>query len=62
MPTAEIMAAVLGWDEAAVERELAHYRARVEAEIESQRMPDDQTADAKRLGAPDVRTGGRTGR
>jgi glycerol-3-phosphate dehydrogenase len=59
VPTAEIMGTVLGWDDAAVERELAHYRARVEAEIESQRMPDDQTADAARLGAPDVRTSGR---
>ena len=35
--------------------EIEHYRARVEAERESQRMPDDPTADAARLGAPDVR-------
>jgi glycerol-3-phosphate dehydrogenase len=27
----------------------------VTAERESQRMPDDRTADAARLGAPDVR-------
>jgi glycerol-3-phosphate dehydrogenase len=27
----------------------------VAAERESQRMPDDRTADAARLGAPDVR-------
>jgi glycerol-3-phosphate dehydrogenase len=27
----------------------------VEAERQSQRMPDDATADAARLGAPDVR-------
>jgi glycerol-3-phosphate dehydrogenase len=59
---APLMAEVLGWDEAAVERELAHYRARVEAEFESQRMPDDHTADAARLGAPDVRVGMRTSR
>lgn len=52
---AELMAGVLGWDSGTVERELAHYRARVEAELESQRMPDDRTADAARLGAPDVR-------
>ncbi|WP_328349018.1 glycerol-3-phosphate dehydrogenase/oxidase [Micromonospora sp. NBC_00421] len=53
--TAELMGAVLGWDGAIREREVAHYRARVEAERESQLMPDDATADAARLGAPDVR-------
>lgn len=55
---ASIMADALGWDDAAIERELAHYRARVEAELESQLMPDDHTADAARLGAPDIRTMG----
>ncbi|WP_346619971.1 glycerol-3-phosphate dehydrogenase/oxidase [Blastococcus montanus] len=49
------MAQVLGWDEERTAREVAHYGARVEAERESQRMPDDHTADAARLGAPDVR-------
>jgi hypothetical protein len=29
----------------------------VAAELESQEQPDDHTADAARLGAPDVRTG-----
>ncbi|OWV09822.1 FAD-dependent oxidoreductase [Micromonospora wenchangensis] len=53
--TAELMGAVLGWDAATREREIAHYRARVEAERESQLMPDDATADAARLGVPDVR-------
>jgi glycerol-3-phosphate dehydrogenase len=52
---ADLMAGELGWDSGTIERELAHYRARVEAEVESQRMPDDRTADAARLGAPDVR-------
>ena len=52
----ELLAPILGWDDAAVKRELAHYRARVAAERESQTMPDDHTADAARLGAPDVRT------
>jgi glycerol-3-phosphate dehydrogenase len=52
---AALVAPVLGWDAATVRREVAHYRARVEAERESQRMPDDHTADAARLGAPDVR-------
>ncbi|MGC5050262.1 glycerol-3-phosphate dehydrogenase/oxidase [Micromonospora sp. DT48] len=52
---AELMGAVLGWDAATRDREVAHYRARVEAERQSQLMPDDATADAARLGAPDVR-------
>ena len=51
------MAPVLGWDEHDVAREVEHYRARVEAERESQHQPDDLTADAARLGAPDVRVG-----
>ena len=53
---ASIMADVLGWDEATISRELEHYEARVAAEIESQTMPDDRTADAARMGAPDIRT------
>jgi glycerol-3-phosphate dehydrogenase len=52
---AALMAGPLGWDEERVAREVEHYRARVAAERESQRMPDDSTADAARLGAPDVR-------
>ncbi|MCK7626298.1 glycerol-3-phosphate dehydrogenase/oxidase [Streptomyces sp. RS10V-4] len=51
---AELMAPALGWDGAQVEREIAHYEKRVEAERESQRQPDDLTADAARLGAPDI--------
>jgi glycerol-3-phosphate dehydrogenase len=52
---AALMARELGWDEERTAREVAHYAARVDAERESQRMPDDRTADAARLGAPDVR-------
>ncbi|MCZ2859579.1 glycerol-3-phosphate dehydrogenase/oxidase [Blastococcus sp. VKM Ac-2987] len=52
---AALMAGVLGWDEERTGREVTHYAARVDAERESQRMPDDRTADAARLGAPDVR-------
>jgi glycerol-3-phosphate dehydrogenase len=52
---AEIMGEVLGWDAAVRRREIDHYLARVDAERESQRMPDDLTADAARLGVPDVR-------
>jgi glycerol-3-phosphate dehydrogenase len=52
---ARLMASVHGWQPDFLAREVAHYEARVEAERESQRMPDDNTADAARLGAPDVR-------
>jgi glycerol-3-phosphate dehydrogenase len=52
---AALMAGELGWDAERTAREVEHYDARVEAERESQRMPDDRTADAARLGAPDVR-------
>jgi glycerol-3-phosphate dehydrogenase len=51
------MGEALGWSPATVEREIAHYEARVRAELDSQRQPDDRTADAARMGAPDVRTG-----
>jgi glycerol-3-phosphate dehydrogenase len=51
---AEIMAAVLGWTKEQVEREVEHYLKRVEAERASQEQPDDETADATRLGAPEV--------
>ena len=52
---ARIVAPVLGWDEGDVAREVATYRARVDAERDSQAAPDDRTADARRLGAEDVR-------
>ncbi len=55
--TAELMAPILGWDEDAIGREVEHYLKRVEAERESQVQPDDHTADAARMGAPDVRIG-----
>ncbi|MGH3320014.1 MAG: glycerol-3-phosphate dehydrogenase/oxidase [Streptosporangiaceae bacterium] len=54
-PVARVVAPVLGWTEETVEREVAHYRARVAAERDSQEQRDDRTADAARLGAPDVR-------
>jgi glycerol-3-phosphate dehydrogenase len=52
--TAELMGAALGWSEEQRVREVEHYLQRVAAERESQEMPDDQTADAARMGAPDV--------
>jgi glycerol-3-phosphate dehydrogenase len=54
---ARLMAAVLGWDEATVQREVRSYELRVAAERESQEQLDDLSADASRLGAPDVRMG-----
>ncbi|MDJ0391986.1 glycerol-3-phosphate dehydrogenase/oxidase [Rhodococcus sp. G-MC3] len=59
---ARLVAPVLGWSEAHVNEEIEHYRMRVLAERDSQQQPDDDTADAARLGAPDVRAGvGATG-
>ena len=55
---APLVGEVLGWDDEAIAREIEHYDARVAAEVESQKMPDDRTADAARLGARDVRVGG----
>jgi glycerol-3-phosphate dehydrogenase len=57
---AELVAPLLDWDTAAVIDEVQHYRARVAAERDSQIQPDDRTADAARLGAPDVRVGAST--
>jgi glycerol-3-phosphate dehydrogenase len=53
-PAARLVASALGWDEAQIQREIEHYRARVAAERESQEQDDDLGADAARLGAPDV--------
>ncbi|UWE12686.1 glycerol-3-phosphate dehydrogenase/oxidase [Actinacidiphila bryophytorum] len=51
---AELMAPVLGWDAHQIDKEVEYYEKRVEAERESQLQPDDLTADAARLGAPDI--------
>ena len=51
---ARLIGGVLGWTEDQTKREVEHYRLRVEAERASQEQPDDETADAARLGAPDV--------
>jgi glycerol-3-phosphate dehydrogenase len=55
---ARLVAPDLGWSEEDIGREVEHYLARVEAELDSQTRPDDRTADAARMGAPDVRLGG----
>jgi len=51
---ARIMGGVLGWSEDQTRNEVSHYLARVEAERLSQTKPDDETADATRLGAPEI--------
>ncbi|MEV4389244.1 glycerol-3-phosphate dehydrogenase C-terminal domain-containing protein, partial [Micromonospora sp. NPDC049580] len=53
-PAATLMAPVLGWDDERVDREVAHYVARVRAERAAHEQPDDAAADAFRLDAPDV--------
>jgi glycerol-3-phosphate dehydrogenase len=51
---AALMAGPLGWDEEQAADEVAHYKARVQAERQSQEQDDDLSADAARLGAPDI--------
>jgi len=51
---ARLVAPVLGWEDDRAGREVEHYRKRVEAERQSQTMPDDRSADAARLGAPEI--------
>ncbi len=52
---ADIVAAPLGWTAEDVNREVANYTARVEAEILSQAQPDDVSADELRASAPEAR-------
>ncbi|MEV0293421.1 glycerol-3-phosphate dehydrogenase [Nocardia sp. NPDC050710] len=52
---AHLVAPVLGWDDAEIDREITTYRARVDAEIRSQTQPDDASADALRIAAPEPR-------
>jgi glycerol-3-phosphate dehydrogenase len=52
---AQLMAPALGWDQATVEREIAHYRARLDAESAAQAMFDDASADSARAPVRDVR-------
>jgi glycerol-3-phosphate dehydrogenase len=54
---AELMAEVLGWDTATVDREVDIYVKRVEAERRSQTQVDDAAADAVRVVAPEARAG-----
>lgn len=52
---AELVAPVLGWSAADVDREVANYQSRVEAEVLSQAQPDDVSADELRANAPEAR-------
>ncbi|MGB3696116.1 MAG: glycerol-3-phosphate dehydrogenase/oxidase [Gordonia sp. (in: high G+C Gram-positive bacteria)] len=52
---ADLIAPILGWDEEKTAWEVANYTARVEAEVASQRQPDDASADALRAAAPEAR-------
>jgi glycerol-3-phosphate dehydrogenase len=52
---AEVVAPVLGWSSEDVDREVATYLARVEAEVMSQTQPDDESADSLRAAAPEAR-------
>lgn len=52
---AELVAPVLGWDEARTAMEVQLYAQRVMAELESQQMSDDREANAERTSARDAR-------
>lgn len=52
---ARLMGSALGWDDARIGREIAHYEARVAAELEAQRVPDDARAMAIRNNVRDPR-------
>ncbi len=51
---ARLVAPILGWNEATIEREVSFYVRRVQSERDSQDQPDDESADKVRLGAPDI--------
>ena len=52
---AHLVAPLFGWDDEQRASEVAAYRARVEAELDSQKELADSEANAERLSAPDVR-------
>jgi glycerol-3-phosphate dehydrogenase len=55
LEVAELLAPVLGWDSATMNREVELYTARVEAELDSQTQGDDEHAVAKRSLAAEAR-------
>ncbi|MFT3899528.1 MAG: glycerol-3-phosphate dehydrogenase [Gordonia sp. (in: high G+C Gram-positive bacteria)] len=52
---ADLVAPILGWSKKTTAAEVANYVARVEAEKASQEQPDDESADALRVAAPEAR-------
>jgi glycerol-3-phosphate dehydrogenase len=50
---ADIMAPLLGWDDATKAQEIATYTARADAEADAETQPDDETAERARLEAGD---------
>ena len=52
---AELMAPILGWDQSVVDREVAHYFARLDAESAAQSMLDDAASDSARSPVRDLR-------
>ncbi len=52
---ARLMAPVLSWDEATVDREITHYRARLAAERAAQAMLDDAASNTARMKVRDPR-------
>jgi glycerol-3-phosphate dehydrogenase len=54
-PVAEDMAGVLGWDEERIEREVSHYRSRIDAERAAQGRPDDEGAERAVAEGPELR-------
>lgn len=52
---ADVVAPILGWTDADIDREVNTYIARVQAEVQSQAQPDDESADALRASAPEAR-------
>jgi hypothetical protein len=49
------MGRVLDWDQAAVDREIGHYRARLEAEVAAQALVTDAASDSVRSEVRDPR-------
>jgi glycerol-3-phosphate dehydrogenase len=56
---AALMAPVLGWDAATVDREIMHYHDRLDAEAAAASMLDDEAADRARARVPDLRLAAR---
>jgi glycerol-3-phosphate dehydrogenase len=52
---ARLMAPALAWDRETVDKEITHYRARLDAESAAQSMLDDASSDAARSPVKDMR-------